>query len=68
MRKLRWFVVLLPLLGAGAVPAVTTGCVDYGLGPSSCRKAGEECGFFVGSCCDGLACSDAGARLTYQGP
>jgi hypothetical protein len=67
MQKLKWLSVLLPLLFAGAFPAATAGCVN-GLEPA-CRKVGQECGFFIGDCCDGPAwCKDVDGRLTCRRP
>jgi hypothetical protein len=60
MRVLRRVSWLLPLLCAGAIPGSTSAC--SGINEPSCVAEGEKCGFFIGSCCAGLQCSDAKCR------
>jgi hypothetical protein len=59
MRALKRISWLLALLCAGAIPA-TSACSD--INDPSCVAEGKECGFFVGSCCAGLHCSEAVCR------
>jgi len=69
MRRLKWLSVLLALLGAGGVPVVVGGCDGFGLTDPPCRTAGQSCGAFVGSCCDGPhLCQDVGGNLACQRP
>jgi hypothetical protein len=57
LKRLGWF---LPLLCGGAIPGTTSACA--GLSEPSCAAEGEKCGFFTGSCCTGLQCSEAKCR------
>ena len=56
MRVLSRVSWLLPLLCAGAIPGSTSAC--GGINEPSCAAKGEKCGFFIGSCCAGLQCSE----------
>jgi hypothetical protein len=60
MRALKRVSWLLPLLCAGAIPGSTSACSD--INDPACVAEGEECGFFIGSCCAGLHCSEAECR------
>jgi len=60
MRALKRICWLLALLCAGAIPGSTSACSD--INDPSCAAEGEECGFFIGSCCAGLQCSEAKFR------
>jgi hypothetical protein len=55
--RLGW---LLPLLVAGGLQGSAAGCSESS-GPS-CLAAGEQCGWFEGSCCAGLHCNEGECR------
>jgi hypothetical protein len=62
MRRWIWRVtLLLPLLGTGAIPAISAGCGSGdGTGPS-CLGVNQSCASVILPCCPGLECVQGAA-------